>query len=176
MPTSASLPTNEHLTDVPVAGIPGQRQAPPPETRDPGPAVLPRQRPTAVLGMLAGMAVGAAGTLAAAAIVATPAVVPAPTDVTRQVPEPRVASGGTVSVPGRELTAFGDATWQVGVDIVPGTYATTGGGACHHALRPAVTGKDIMKSAVVQGPATVVLAEGDGWITTSGCGTWSRAG
>jgi hypothetical protein len=176
MTTSAALPTHDHVTEVPVAAIPAQRQAPPSETRDPEPAVLPRQRPAAVLGALAGMAVGAAGTLAAAAIMAAPAVVPAPADVPRQVPEPRVAFDGTVSVPGRELTAFGDGTWQIGVDVVPGTYATTGGVECYHSLRPAVTGQDIARMAVVHGPATVVLAEDGGWITTSGCGTWSRTG
>ena len=176
MTTSAALPTHDHLVDAPVAAIPAQRQAPRTETPDPEPAVLPRQRPAAVLGALAGMAVGAAGTLAAAAIMAAPAVVPAPADVPRQVPEPRVSFGGTVSVPGKALTSFGDGTWQVGVDVVPGTYATTGGVDCHHALRPAVTGQDIVKSAAAQGSATVVLAEGGSWITTSGCGTWSRVG
>jgi hypothetical protein len=173
MTTSAALPTHDHPTAVPAAAIPTQRGAPS-ETPAPEPAVLPRRRPAAVLGVVAGMAVGAAGTLIAAAIAAAPAVVPAPDDAPRVVPEPRVAFAGTVSVPGRELTSFGDGDWQVGIDVVPGTYATTGGVDCRHALRPAVTGRDIVQTVVHQGPATVVLADGSGFFATSGCGTWTR--
>ena len=129
-----------------------------------------------MLGVVAGMAAGAAGTLVAAAIVSAPAVVPAPDAAPRETPEPRVAFAGTVSVPGRELTSFGDGTWQVGVDVLPGTYATVGGVDCRHAFSAAVTGSDIVKSAVAPGPATVVLAEDDGWFATSGCSTWTRVG
>ena len=47
-----------------------------------------------------------------------------PDDAPRVTPEPRVAFAGTQSVPGRELTSFGDGTWQVGVDVLPGTYTS----------------------------------------------------
>ena len=63
-----------------------------------------------------------------------------------------------MTVPGRELTSFGDGTWQVGVDVVPGTYTSTGGPDCRYALRAAVTGSDIAASTVGRGPATVVLS------------------
>jgi hypothetical protein len=172
MTTSAALPTHDRPIDAPAAAIPAQRGAPP-EAPASEPAVLPRQRPAATWGVLAGMAAGAAGTLAAAAIVAAPAVIPTAASST---PEPRVAFGGNVSVPGRELATFGDGAWQVGVDVVPGTYATTGGVDCRHALRPAVTGRDIVHSAVHGGPATTVLAEDGSWFVTSGCGTWARVG
>jgi hypothetical protein len=119
------------------------------------------------------MAAGAAVTLTAAAIATAPAVVPAPTVTARHTPEPRVA-GGTVSVPGRVLTAFGDGSWQVGVDVAPGTYTTVGGLDCRHALREAVTGGDIAASAVEPDPATVVLTEDSGYFETSGCATWRR--
>lgn len=122
------------------------------------------------------MAVGAAGTLAAAAIMTAPAVVPAPAVTPREVPEPHVAFAGTVSVPGRELTSFGDGTWQVGVDVLPGTYTSAGGPDCRHAFRAAVTGSDIVAGTVDPGPAAVVLAEASGYFDTAGCGTWTRVG
>ena len=89
-------------------------------------------------------------------------------------PEPRVAFGGNVSVPGRVLTAFGDGTWQVGVDVVPGTYASAGGPDCRHAVSAAVTGGDIVAGTVGPGAAAVVLADDNGFFETSGCGTWTR--
>jgi len=151
---------------VAVAAIPAPRVAPPPETVAPEPALLPRPRPAAVWGVVAGMAAGAVGTLAAAVIVTAPAAAPSP--------EPRVEFDGNVTVPGRELTAFGDGAWQVGVDVVPGTYTSTGGPDCRYALRAAVTGGDIAASTVAQGPVTVVLAADTGYVETSGCATWRR--
>ena len=170
---SALLPSQDRRpTEAPVLVIPAQRSAPPQDT--PKPAVMPRQRPAAVWGVVAGMAAGAAVTLTAAAIAGAPAVVPAPTTAARQTPEPRIAFAGTVSVPGRVLTSFGDGSWQVGVDVAPGTYTTVGGLDCRHALRVAVTGGDIAASAVEPDPATVVLTEDSGYFETSGCATWRR--
>ena len=83
-----------------------------------------------------------------------------------------------VSVPGRVLTAFGDGVWQVGVDIEPGTYASTGsagGLTCHHALRATRTGGNVESTTVSAGPAAVVLTADDGWFETFGCATWVRA-
>ena len=116
------------------------------------------------------MAAGAAGTLTAAVIVTTPAATP---PAAAAAPEPRVAFDGNVSVPGRELTSFGDGTWQVGADVAPGTYTTAGGPACQYSLRAAVTGSDIVANTVGRGPATVVLSD-DGYVETSGCSTWTR--
>ena len=58
---SALLPSHDHPTDAPAAVIPAQRRAPPPETLAPEPAMLPRPRPAAVWGVVAGMAAGAVG-------------------------------------------------------------------------------------------------------------------
>ena len=76
-------------------------------------------------------------------------------------------------MPGRELTSFGDGTWQVGADVAPGTYTTACGPACQYTLRAAVTGSDIVANTVGRGPATVVLSD-DGYVETSGCSTWTR--
>lgn len=172
---TALSPSQDCPTEAPVAVIPAQRSAPPAETPLPAPAVMPRPRPAAVWSVVTGMAAGAAGTLAAAAIMSAPAVVPAPAITTPRPPEPRVAFAGTVSVPGRELTSFGDGTWQVGVDVAAGTYTTTGGLGCRHALKPAVSGAAIVESAS-QGPDTVVLTDDSGWFETTGCTTWRQAG
>ena len=170
---SALSPSHDRPTGVAGAAIPAPRVAPPPETLAPEPTLLPRPRPAAVWGVVAGMAVGAVGTLTAAVIVTAPAAVPHAAKPP-PVPEPRVAFDGTVAVPGRELTAFGDGAWQVGVDVVPGTYTSSGGPDCRYALRAAVTGGDIAASTVAQGPATVVLAADTGYVETSGCATWRR--
>lgn len=147
-----------------TADIPLQRQAPPARVV---PVVVPKPRarrpwPVTVGGLAAGLAIGSVGVIAAVQ------AVPAQTSPT---------SGGfvaNVSVPGRVLTSFGDGTWQIGVDVEPGTYTTTGADpTCRHALQPSRTGG---AEAVGRGPATVVLTEADGWFDTSGCATWKRAG
>jgi hypothetical protein len=171
---SALLPSHDRPTGVVAAAIPTPRVAPPPETFAPEPAMLPRPRPAAVWGVVAGMAAGAVGTLTAAVIVTAPVALPHTAPAPPPVPEPRVAFDGSVTVPGRELTAFGDGTWQVGVDVVPGTYTSTGGPDCRYALRAAVTGGDVAASTVGPGPATVVLAADTGYVETSGCATWQR--
>jgi hypothetical protein len=172
---TALSPSQDRPAEAPVAVIPAQRSASPGEAPLPQPAVLPRPRPAAVWSVVTGMAVGAVGTMAAVAIAGAPAVVPAPVVTTPRTPEPRIAFAGTVSVPGREMTSFGDGTWQVGVDVGSGTYTTTGGSACRHALKPAATGAAIVES-VSPGPDTVVLTDDSGWFETAGCTTWRQAG
>jgi hypothetical protein len=160
---------------LPTAEIPVQRQAPPvevglavPPQAPPAPAVpRPRQpRPVATYVIAAGLAVGMVG--------GTGAVQAATTDTA----PPGVASGGyvaNVSVPGRVLTSFGDGTWQVGVDVEPGTYTTTGAGGptCRHGLGRTRTSAKIAERS---GSATVVLTEADGWFDTAGCAMWTRTG
>jgi len=153
---------------LPTADIPLQRQAPPAR---PVPVVVPKPRarhprPIATYVIAAGFAVGTVGVIAAVQTVTTPTTPPA-------------ASGGyvaNVSVPGRVMTSFGDGTWQIGVDVEPGTYTAAGAGtaSCRHALRPSRTGG--ATGAVGRGPATVVLTEADGWFDTFGCATWKRTG
>lgn len=159
---------------LPTADIPLQRQAPSrpviPAPRGDAPA-LPRARrprPIATYVIAAGFAVATVGAIAAVQAVTTPTAPPA-------------ASGGfvaNVSVPGRVLTSFGDGTWQIGVDVEPGTYRTAGAvdSTCDHALRRTRTGGSTTDEASGRGPAIVVLTEADGWFDTSGCATWKRTG
>ena len=151
---------------LPTADIPLQRQAPPARVV---PVVVPKPRarrpwPVTVGGLAAGLAIGSVGVISAVQAVPT------------QTPPVTGGFVANVSVPGRVLTSFGDGTWQIGVDVEPGTYTTAGAGtsSCRHALQPSRTGE--ATGAVGRGPATVVLTETDGWFDTSGCATWKRAG
>jgi hypothetical protein len=173
---------------LPTAEIPLQRQAPPvrvalaaPPTAPPtaaptAPPTAPavprarRGRPLSTYVIAAGLVVGTMGALGAV-------------QATTPDTTPRAATSGggyvaNVSVPGRVLTSFGDGTWQIGVDVEPGTYTTAGAvdPTCHHALRRTRTGGDVVDATDGPGPATVVLTEADGWFETSGCATWNRAG
>src|SRR4051812_30524555 len=154
---------------LPTAEIPVQRQAPPVEVGllvpPTAPAVpRPRQpRPVATYVIAAGLAVGMVGGVGAVQAATTDSAPPA------------AASGGyvaNVSVPGRVLTSFGDGTWQIGVDVEPGTYTTTGAGgpSCRHALGRTRTGAKI---AARRGSTTIVLTEADGWFDTAGCAMWT---
>jgi hypothetical protein len=135
-----------------------------PERTAAGRAEPLRRGGAALGGVFAGLVAGSLAAFGVALAMSAPSSPAVPTPV-------RTAN---VSVPGRTSTAFGDGTWQVGVDVAPGTYATAGsaGGSCFHALRAARTDGDAQSSAVSRGPATVVLREG--WFQTFGCATWNR--
>jgi hypothetical protein len=179
---TTALPSQDEAPAwLPTGEIPVQRTAPPDFLRpEPALPAVPqrvwptrakparRRWPAALGGLAAGLAVGTAGALAA--VSATSATGPAPAAPRSPTP--------SVSVPGRTLTAFGDGTWQIGVDVAPGAYSTAGpaGADCYHALRKTATGGDVAGGAVSRGPATVVLADGDGWFETFGCATWNRVG
>jgi hypothetical protein len=131
-----------------------------------------RRWPAALGGLAAGLTLGTVGAVGAVfALSAT-------TVITTAVPASAVSAASlspNVSVPGRVLTAFGDGTWQVGVDVEPGTYTTTGAGGptCRHALGRTRTGARIAEH---RGSTTVVLTEADGWLDTAGCAMWTRTG
>jgi hypothetical protein len=155
---------DQQLCRLPPGAIPTQRTAPPAGVLPAAPVRRGRRWPSAVSGFAAGLTVGAA-VVGAVPAEASPAA-------------PVEEYTANVSVPGRVLTAFGDGTWQVGVDIAPGTYTTTGSlePVCRYAFTTAARGGEIVESTFVRGPATVVLAESDGYVATSGCTTWNRIG
>src|SRR5689334_3438313 len=135
-----------------------------------------RRWPAAVGGLAAGLTLGTVG--AVGAVFALSAIPTAST--TPALAAPAVSETGlspNVSVPGRVLTAFGDGTWQVGVDIAAGSYRTTGpvgDATCRHALRTARAGGAVTAAEASPGRDAVVLTEADGWFTTAGCATWRR--
>jgi hypothetical protein len=131
-----------------------------------------RQWSVPVSELMALLTIGVVATVGAVSVLVTLSV---PAEEAAAAPPPSVSPN--VSVPGRVLTAVDDGVWQVGVDIEPGTYASTGsvaGATCRHALRLARTGGDVGTTTVPTGPTAVVLTADDGWFATSGCATWTR--
>jgi len=68
---------------------------------------------------------------------------------------------------------FGDGTYQVGSDVVPGTYRSEEATLCYWARLSGFGGEleDILANGN-QGPEIVTIAEGDAGFETQGCGTW----
>ncbi|GAA5120583.1 hypothetical protein [Pseudonocardia adelaidensis] len=106
-------------------------------------------------------------------------------------PTTPAASGGSVSAatadapeaappaPSGPLTTFGPGTFEVGVDIEPGKYKTTGpdGPNCYYARLKTGDGSmgDILDNNNSQGPVTVTIKESDGYFETQGCADWVKA-
>lgn len=101
----------------------------------------------------------------------TPATVPA-----IAVPPPPPAPPATPAAPAGPRTTFGEGTWEVGVDIAPGKYKTTGtsGYGCYYARLKTGDGSmgDIIDNNISQGPATVTIKSTDGYFETNGCDSW----
>lgn len=80
-------------------------------------------------------------------------------------------------------SSFGDGTYQVGVDIRPGTYRTVVPGdslGCYWArLKNATGGLDAIitnNNVNAGGHITVTIKSSDGAFQTEDCGTWVRTG
>ena len=78
-------------------------------------------------------------------------------------------------------TAFGDGTYIVGTDIVPGTYETTGPaagglGLCAWSRLKDTSGNfdSIIANDAQQGPTTVTISKTDGAFKTAGCNPWQE--
>jgi hypothetical protein len=81
------------------------------------------------------------------------------------------------------LSSFGDGTWQVGVDIMPGTYKTVvppNSMGCYWERDKNLSGgvnaiiaNDISNTGA---HVTVTILKTDKGFVSRGCGTWSRAG
>ena len=72
---------------------------------------------------------------------------------------------------------FGGGTYQVGVDIAPGTWMSTGGTGCAWSRLSGFTGtaSDTVKSGLTNTPAILTIASGDvGFASTAACGTWRK--
>ena len=80
-------------------------------------------------------------------------------------------------------TSFGDGSYEVGVDITPGTYRTSGPTAgmpvCSYArLRTAGASyadtSQVLQLENVMGPAVVTIQPSDGGFFSQLCGTWTQ--
>jgi hypothetical protein len=72
--------------------------------------------------------------------------------------------------------AFGDGTWQVGVDIAPGTWRSAGGTTCYWQRMKGFSGtfSDIIANDNT-GPSTIVeIGASDKAFSSSRCGTWTK--
>ena len=88
------------------------------------------------------------------------------------------ANAGNHRPLGSGPTIRGDGSYQVGRDIQPGTYRTTGNtdGRCHwerdkDALH---TPGSVLASGRVTGSAVVTISSGDAYFRTSGCKDWTK--
>ncbi|MEU1402085.1 hypothetical protein ABZ471_06895 [Streptomyces sp. NPDC005728] len=96
---------------------------------------------------------------------------------TAHQPEGKKNSGGAEAA--EEKAAFdGDGDYQVGSDIKPGTYRTTGNtdGMCHwERTADAGQGPDsVIAHNNVTGTALVTIRSTDAYFRTTGCSDWKR--
>lgn len=80
---------------------------------------------------------------------------------------------GSSTAPVAADNTFDDGTYQVGTDIEPGTYTTTGGDGCYWARLSDFSGETdaIIANDNAEGPAVVTIAPSDAGFTSSRCGT-----
>jgi hypothetical protein len=186
MAAQADPPQQVHSGDPVIPRQRGPVDPPPPPA---APAEPPRRWPWAAggaaLGLLAGGAVGALA-WSTTTVVASPPVertitvtapAPPPEVITVTAPAP---TPDPVAAPTGPLTTFGDGVWEVGVDIAPGKYKTTGTDSygCYYARLQHNDGtvEDIISNGFGQGPVTVTVKPTDGYFETSGCVDWTKVG
>lgn len=75
-------------------------------------------------------------------------------------------------------TSFGNGDWAVGINIVPGTYATPGGTGCYWERQGGFTGTltAILANTRPTGQAVVTISSTDKGFETNTCGTWTLQG
>ena len=75
----------------------------------------------------------------------------------------------------KKASTFGDGQYQVGVDIVAGTYHTDGGSRCY--WEKSTGGSEIgsiIDNENASGPVTLTIEPAVKFFETSGCGTWTK--
>lgn len=73
-----------------------------------------------------------------------------------------------------EDNTFDDGVYEVGSDIKPGTYKTTGSGeSCYYAKLRSPDTTDIISNNNTEGPAVVTVSKGQ-YFTSARCGEWKR--
>jgi hypothetical protein len=89
----------------------------------------------------------------------------------------------SVTKPAGPQTSFGDGTWEVGADIVAGTYMAQVPNTsliCYWERESGLSGTagDVIANGTVaaKGQAKVTVAAGDKGFKSQGCGTWHKVG
>lgn len=88
----------------------------------------------------------------------------------------RVTMSPALRLPVWAVTVLrGDGTYQVGTQIKPGLYKSTGGSFCYWARLSGFSGSlyDINANDIVSGVTYVQILPGDVGFETSGCGAWT---
>ena len=85
----------------------------------------------------------------------------------------------TVGVDGEPVNVIDvDGTYEVGVDIEPGTYKSAGGVGsvprCYWARLSSFDESDIIANHLAEGPTTVTIKRGDVAFKTARCAPWVR--
>lgn len=109
---------------------------------------------------------------AAAPAVTTTVEVPGPT-----VTVPGPATTVTAAPPAPAVAMEGDGTYQIGVDVKPGTYVSSkpDSGNCYWARLSGGDGIDsIIDNANSAGQSLVTIKKGDKFFESNGCNAWTK--
>ena len=104
------------------------------------------------------------------------ATVPGPT-VTQTVEVPGPATTVTAAAPAPAVAIPGDGTYQVGVDVKPGTYLSKGpqDGNCYYARLSGSDGlSDIIANGNTSGQIVVTIKKTDKFFESNGCNDWTK--
>jgi len=83
----------------------------------------------------------------------------------------------TAITPSRTSPFAGEGTYQVGIDIAPGTWRASNAGSCYWARLSNFSGGGVRGIiANENGVGTVTIAASDKGFETSRCGTWTKVG
>lgn len=102
-----------------------------------------------------------------------------PTEAPEPTPEPTPSPQPTPTpepTPAGPATTFGDGTFVVGEDIVPGTYANAGASGCYWERMSGFGGTldETIANEFTDFRQLVTIRETDIGFTSDGCGTWSQ--
>lgn len=77
----------------------------------------------------------------------------------------------------KNLSSFGNGTWQANVDYLPGTYSAPGGASCYWEKLQGPSGGGI-NNIIENGGfnKNQIVSVDSPYFSTSGCGTWTRTG
>jgi hypothetical protein len=96
--------------------------------------------------------------------------------------EQQCGGGPVPAVPAGPKTEFGNGTWEIGVDIAPGKYKTSGpedsGRPCFAQTTKEGDASlgDIQKQELSEGPLTFIIpAKGVKFFESAGCSVWKKA-
>jgi hypothetical protein len=84
-------------------------------------------------------------------------------------------TSSTPTPPSGPKTSFGDGTYRVNTDIVPGTYRAPGGSSCYWARLKGFSGSldDILANGFGDTSPIVTISASDAGFESSHCGTWA---